>query len=151
MKVILKATTYCDENFKLEGLVVDVIEDGRGYAVVGSELIKNGAPLAANIGNRGYDPEYYYFLCADEVVMVSQEQVTWEEAAQACNNIFKKYHNSKVEDYVQSCSNNALPHSLTQMMATALSEGLPQDHSDVMVMINAYKQLSAKGYVGEQS
>ncbi|AUR94351.1 hypothetical protein NVP1193O_220 [Vibrio phage 1.193.O._10N.286.52.C6] len=78
------------------------------------------------------------------------KNVTWEEAAQACNNIFKKYHNIKVVDYVQSCSNNALPHSLTQMMATALAEGLTQDDKDVAVMVDAYKQLSEKGYVGEQ-
>ncbi|AUR93540.1 hypothetical protein NVP1187O_227 [Vibrio phage 1.187.O._10N.286.49.F1] len=151
MQVELKETIYCDASFKLEGLVVDVVKDGWGYAVLGSELIKHGAPLAVNIGNMGYDPEYYYFLHASEVVIVSQEQVTWEEAAQACNNIFKKYHNSKVVDYVQSCSNNALPHSLTQMMATALAEGLTQDDKDVEVMVDAYKQLSEKGYVGEQS
>ena len=89
MQVKLKETTYCDASFRLEGLVVDVIEDGKGYAVLGSELIKNGAPLAVNIGNMGYDPEYYYHLYAYEVVIVSQEQVTWEETAQACNNIFK--------------------------------------------------------------
>lgn len=77
-------------------------------------------------------------------------KVTWGQAAQACNNIFKNYHNSKVENYVQECSNNALPHSLTQMMATALAEGLTQEHEDVMVMVNAYKQLSSKGYVGEE-
>ena len=151
MQVKLKETTYCDASFRLEGLVVDVIEDGKGYAVLGSELIKNGAPLAVNIGNMGYDPEYYYHLYAYEVVIVSQEQVTWEETAQACNNIFKTYHNSKIGHYVQDCSNNALPHSLTQMMATSLAEGLPQDHPDVMVMVNAYTQLSEKGYVGEQA
>jgi len=70
MQVKLKATTYCDENFKLEGLVVDVIKDSGngGYEVLGSELIKHGAPLAAGIGNVGYDPDFYYFLYASEVV-----------------------------------------------------------------------------------
>lgn len=77
------------------------------------------------------------------------KNVTWEEAAEACNNIFKNYQNDKVNNYIQDCCMNALPQGLTQMMATALYVGLPKDHEDVVIMVNAYKQLVENGYVGK--
>lgn len=81
--------------------------------------------------------------------MIDYRNVTWEQTAQAVNNIFKGYHNASVTDYVGSCANNALPMVLPQMMATALAEGLTLDNEDVAVMVNAYKQLSEKGFIGE--
>lgn len=77
------------------------------------------------------------------------KNVSWEEAANSCNNVFRKYHNESVENYVKDCAMNSLPPCLTQMMATCLHEKLPYDDPDVVVLRNAYQQLIEKGFVGD--
>jgi len=72
MKAKLKQTTYCDEEFTLEGLVVEVEGLNGGYEVLGSELIKHGAPeLLYN--KSGYSPTFPYFLCPSEVEILEEK------------------------------------------------------------------------------
>ena len=62
MLVRLKTTTYCDENFSLSGLVVELQPTVSEYGVLGSELLKHGAPTEEEEYYSGYDPLWVYNL-----------------------------------------------------------------------------------------
>lgn len=77
---------------------------------------------------------------------------SWEEVKQSANIVYQ-YLNKQFDgvDVVEKIYNNALPQVITFVLAdwAALEEQPDELLSHIQVVINGYRQLQKKGYIGE--